>query len=91
MLVFPPSDFDECQFGTHDCHEDALCSATADGGYDCICKSGFEGDGRSCIGNSIINKGISFEDQLLFFLFSCIPRILIFSCLHSFDTLSLTW
>jgi len=42
---------DECA-GDHSCHEHATCSSTR-AGHDCSCKTGFEGDGRSCIGELI--------------------------------------
>ena len=50
QIFSAPLDFDECQGGAHDCHVDAMCSTTRDGGYECICKAGFEGDGRTCTG-----------------------------------------
>nr|XP_022913574.1 multiple epidermal growth factor-like domains protein 8 isoform X1 [Onthophagus taurus] len=42
-------DVDECHLGLHDCHPEAICTNT-DGSFDCICKRGYLGDGRtSCV------------------------------------------
>ena len=38
---------DECALGEHSCHENALCTDTS-AGYQCACKSGYEGDGKIC-------------------------------------------
>lgn len=38
---------DECQQGAADCDENATCSDTSSY-YRCVCKPGFEGDGKSC-------------------------------------------
>ncbi|XP_068757796.1 fibrillin-1-like [Montipora capricornis] len=40
-------DVDECSTGSHDCNESATCTNTA-GNFNCTCKPGFTGDGRSC-------------------------------------------
>ena len=42
-------DIDECSTGNHSCHPDAICNNT-DGGFDCTCKDGYEGDGTTCAG-----------------------------------------
>ena len=41
------SDIDECQLGANECDTNAECTNNV-GGYDCHCKSGFEGDGFEC-------------------------------------------
>lgn len=42
-------DVDECGLGLHDCHKEAKCTNTL-GSYDCVCRRGFFGDGRtSCV------------------------------------------
>lgn len=42
-------DVDECGLGLHDCHKEAKCTNTH-GSYDCYCRRGFIGDGRtSCV------------------------------------------
>lgn len=39
-------DVDECGLGLHDCHKEAKCTNTH-GSYNCYCRRGFIGDGRS--------------------------------------------
>lgn len=39
-------DVDECGLGLHDCHKEAKCTNTL-GSYDCYCRRGFVGDGRT--------------------------------------------
>lgn len=46
-------DIDECKEETADCALNATCSDT-DGGYTCTCRSGFEGDGKTCTGDKRI-------------------------------------
>ncbi|KAL9953731.1 hypothetical protein ACROYT_G041192 [Oculina patagonica] len=45
------NDINECNTLTHDCSADALCDNTK-GSYNCYCKSGYSGDGRTCDGES---------------------------------------
>ncbi|XP_022778113.1 protein kinase C-binding protein NELL2-like, partial [Stylophora pistillata] len=40
------TDIDECNDGSHDCPTIAICTNTG-GSFDCSCKSGHQGDGRS--------------------------------------------
>lgn len=47
MLGVPFTDIGECVEGTHDCHINATCMDTF-GSYECACKEGFSGDGRTC-------------------------------------------
>ncbi len=42
-----PKDIDECERGTHDCHDNATCTDT-DGSYDCACLQGYIGNGTYC-------------------------------------------
>lgn len=45
-------DVDECQKGSYHCHEIANCVNVV-GSYDCMCKPGYEGDGKNmCSGRS---------------------------------------
>ena len=41
------TDDDECMDGTHVCAANATCINT-DGGYNCSCDSGYDGDGFEC-------------------------------------------
>jgi len=41
------SDVDECEAGTDECDANADCTNTV-GGFTCVCKPGFAGDGRNC-------------------------------------------
>ena len=43
------SDVNECDSGTHNCSEDAVCKNTK-GSFNCTCKPGYTGDGYSCEG-----------------------------------------
>ena len=43
------ADIDECALGTDDCDFNADCQ-NVPGSYRCICRAGFEGDGKSCEG-----------------------------------------
>lgn len=51
-------DADECALGTDLCAADATCTNTA-GGYDCTCRPGYSGDGRSCVpdGPCVVDNG----------------------------------
>ncbi|XP_022789957.1 protein kinase C-binding protein NELL1-like [Stylophora pistillata] len=40
-------DIDECAVGTQNCNENAVCNNTK-GSYNCSCKPGYSGDGRTC-------------------------------------------
>jgi hypothetical protein len=40
-------DANECERGSHDCADDAVCTNTP-GSFTCACKPGFEGNGRFC-------------------------------------------
>ena len=51
-LHFSIIDVDECVDGIHDCHSQAYCTNTV-GSYTCTCNSGYQGDGITCLGNSI--------------------------------------
>lgn len=40
-------DIDECDTEEHSCSADAVCNNTR-GSYNCDCKPGYSGDGRTC-------------------------------------------
>ena len=42
-------DIDECAEGLDDCNAIAEC-VNLEGSFDCLCPSGFRGDGRTCTG-----------------------------------------
>ncbi|KAL9953737.1 hypothetical protein ACROYT_G041198 [Oculina patagonica] len=46
------NDINECNALTHDCSADAVCNNTKES-YNCFCKPGYSGDGRTCDGESI--------------------------------------
>ena len=72
LLPLPPrsppnkfwSDTDECRTQTDDCDVNAICLNTI-GSYLCSCKSGYSGDGRTCIGKSFLYIYISLFYYLL--------------------------
>ncbi|XP_068684959.1 protein kinase C-binding protein NELL2-like [Montipora foliosa] len=50
------NDVNECSTRIHDCNENATCANTA-GNFNCTCKTGFTGDGRSCSDVDECNTG----------------------------------
>ena len=48
MMCYFCSDMDECELGLDNCHPNATCS-DVEGGFECFCNIGFEGDGTTCI------------------------------------------
>ena len=42
-------DLDECQIGSHNCHQNAICTNNM-GSFTCKCSIGFIGDGTFCFG-----------------------------------------
>ena len=49
--MFQFSDRNECELGLDNCHPNAMCS-DVDGGFECFCNIGFEGDGTTCVSES---------------------------------------
>ena len=48
-------DIDECADKTHTCDNNAACS-NYDGGYNCTCNDGFNGDGRASCNGLFIHR-----------------------------------
>ena len=44
---------DECTAGTYNCPNTARCE-NIQGGYECVCKDGFTGDGTVCTGKCAV-------------------------------------
>ena len=50
--TFEPSlDINECAEGTHNCDVNSDCINTG-GSYQCVCRTGYDGNGRVCRGIS---------------------------------------
>lgn len=53
----------DCSTNPSQCHINAQCTTSSDGGYKCVCRSGFQGDGiKQCVEatvgcNSVNNCG----------------------------------
>ena len=62
------TDVNECTLQSDDCSEQASCSNTP-GSYNCTCKEGFSGDGRTCAGiilQTNIKLQTNFKSESLF-------------------------
>ena len=55
MSFFIKTDIDECEEKSNKCSPFAECTNKG-GSYACKCKPGFEGDGKTCKGESIRNN-----------------------------------
>ena len=49
LILFYFTDIDECAEGKHGCTPHSTCNNT-DGGYDCVCNSGYKAEGSLCVG-----------------------------------------
>ena len=65
-------DIDECSKGSHVCHVNAGCTNT-NGSYNCTCKEGFIGDGRSCSGTL---NSVSLSDIGFYAVSKCVRRVM---------------
>ena len=54
----------ECLLGTHNCHPQAACINTQ-GGFNCVCNSGFVGDGKNCKGEPIVYCNYQISNRTL--------------------------
>ena len=52
-------DIDECSEGTHSCDGNATCNDT-DSSYECVCNTGYTGDGFSCSSICFFLTGVCF-------------------------------
>ena len=52
-ISFAFQDINECTVKSHRCDVNAACQNT-EGSHECICKTGFEGDGEKCSRKKII-------------------------------------
>ena len=57
-------DIDECKSSNNVCDENANCSNTV-GFYNCTCKEGFTGDGRSCSGKIVTDMPTTQHNAIL--------------------------
>ena len=69
------TDVNECEEGTHSCHDNATCTNTI-GSYSCSCVDGFSGDGKQCRGTNTSLWGLSSVEVcensfVSFALFAC--------------------
>lgn len=51
LISMDSLDINECARGTDNCNANADCINTQ-GSFQCVCRAGFEGDGRNCRGMS---------------------------------------
>nr|GMD59204.1 putative wall-associated receptor kinase-like 16 [Ipomoea batatas] len=49
FLLIGSADVDECENEQHNCSKNAFCSNT-EGGFECSCRKGYRGDGKSALG-----------------------------------------
>ena len=49
MFLSGCADVNECERGTHNCHESATCTDVV-GGFNCTCNTGYTGNGTLCMG-----------------------------------------
>ena len=72
MLTMYTADVNECDRGTHSCHQFASCTNTI-GNFSCSCLDGFAGDGLTCNGeNNNIKQphGVDKPSLIVFLLLS---------------------
>ena len=50
LYVYTYQDINECTTGASDCDPNADCKDKV-GSYECHCKTGYKGDGKTCTGN----------------------------------------
>ena len=64
LIIFILTDIDECATKTHNCNLKANCTNTS-GSFECVCKEGYTGDGKSCSGKTHdFNRWINWEKNI---------------------------
>ena len=64
LIIFILTDIDECATKTHHCNLNANCTNT-NGSFECVCKEGYTGDGKSCSGKTHdFNGWINWEKNI---------------------------
>ena len=68
MFMSGCADVNECERGTHNCHENATCTDVV-GGFNCTCNTGHTGNGTLCVGKK---DGMSIHMTIIGIL---VPRL----------------
>ena len=64
LIIFILTDIDECATKTHNCNLKANCTNN-NGSFECVCKEGYTGDGKSCSGKTHdFNRWINWEKNI---------------------------
>ena len=67
IILLHLADVNECTQSTHNCHQNAVCQNT-NGGFNCSCNNGFEGNGINCTGTYVILTERELLQVTLYFL-----------------------
>ena len=91
-MLYLVADIPECERGLDDCDQNATCINTI-GSYDCLCNTGFTGDGFTCIGNFVLitafeNYAICMLTWFVLCLATCVHAYIYVDfdeCIHEMD------